>query len=223
MTSTDDTRLSLIVGAGAQGRVILDTWRQQFPSRTFAFLDDDTQLWGSDIDGAKVLGGISRLSLLEGEAVLAIGNNVVRRKLATAWKDVPIQWAKVIHPSAVVMPSASVAPGAVIFANAVVNTRASVGEHVVVNTGAIVEHDCILERFASVSPGVCMAGRVQVGEGAFLSTGATLCPRVRVGAGTVVGAGAVVVTDLPEGVLAYGVPARVVRELGPDFPWSRLL
>ena len=35
--------------------------------------------------------------------------------------------------------------------------------------------------------------------------------RVTIGAGTFIGAGAVVVADLPAGVVAYGVPARVVR------------
>jgi acetyltransferase EpsM len=93
---------------------------------------------------------------------------------------------------------------------------------VIVNTGAIVEHDCVLEDGSSLGPGACMAGRVQIGRGAFISTGVTLAPRVRVGAGTVVGAGSVVVADLPDGVLAYGVPARVVRPLG-DFDWKRLL
>jgi maltose O-acetyltransferase len=41
-----------------------------------------------------------------------------------------------------------------------------------------------------------------------------VCPGVEIGANTVVGAGGVVTRDLPEGVLALGVPARVVRSLG---------
>jgi len=34
-----------------------------------------------------------------------------------------------------------------------------------------------------------------------------------VGPGTLVGAGAVVLADLPPDVVAYGVPARVIRKL----------
>jgi len=41
---------------------------------------------------------------------------------------------------------------------------------------------------------------------------ATILPGVRIGKGTVVGAGAVVADDLPEGVVAGGVPARVLRQ-----------
>jgi len=40
-------------------------------------------------------------------------------------------------------------------------------------------------------------------------------PGVTIGANTVVGAGAVVTRDLPPGVLAVGVPARVIRSLAP--------
>jgi maltose O-acetyltransferase len=48
----------------------------------------------------------------------------------------------------------------------------------------------------------------------WLGGGVIVCPGVRIGADTVVGAGAVVTKDLPAGVLATGIPARVVRPLG---------
>ncbi len=41
-----------------------------------------------------------------------------------------------------------------------------------------------------------------------------VCPGVTIGQDTVVGAGAVVTKDLPAGVVAAGVPARVLREIG---------
>ncbi len=40
-----------------------------------------------------------------------------------------------------------------------------------------------------------------------------MCPGVTIGRDTVVGAGAVVTRDLPDGVLAVGNPARVIRQL----------
>jgi maltose O-acetyltransferase len=41
-------------------------------------------------------------------------------------------------------------------------------------------------------------------------------PGVTIGQDTVVGSGAVVTRDLPAGVVAAGVPARVLREIGED-------
>jgi maltose O-acetyltransferase len=54
---------------------------------------------------------------------------------------------------------------------------------------------------------------ITIGENAWLGGGAIVCPGVTIGANTVVGAGAVVVRDLPEGVVAVGNPARVVRHI----------
>ena len=42
---------------------------------------------------------------------------------------------------------------------------------------------------------------------------------VTIGADTVVGAGAVVLGDLPDRVVAFGVPARVVRDREPGEPY----
>jgi len=48
----------------------------------------------------------------------------------------------------------------------------------------------------------------------WLGGGVIVCPGVSIGENTVVGAGAVVTRDLPSGVVAAGVPARVIREIG---------
>ncbi len=56
----------------------------------------------------------------------------------------------------------------------------------------------------------------EVASGAWLGFRVTLLPGVRVGAGTIVAATATVTRDLPAGVLAAGVPARVRRHLEPS-------
>ena len=54
---------------------------------------------------------------------------------------------------------------------------------------------------------------IAVADNVWLGGGAIVCPGVSIGENTVVGAGAVVTRDLPGGVVAAGVPARVIREL----------
>lgn len=58
------------------------------------------------------------------------------------------------------------------------------------------------------------AAPITLGDNVWLGGGAIVCPGVTIGDDTVVGAGAVVTRDLPAGVLAAGVPARIVREIG---------
>ena len=55
---------------------------------------------------------------------------------------------------------------------------------------------------------------VRIGNNVWVGANATILPGVTIGDNTVIGAGAVVSRDLPPNVLAMGVPARVVRELG---------
>lgn len=218
----------MVVGAGAQGRVTLEVWRAAHAEARFVLLDDDAKLHGTELLDVKVVGGVALLPELcaDGcEVLIALGNNGARLALAARLEAAvkELHWGRAVHPSAIVAPSASIGAGSVVFAGAIVNTDARIGGHVVVNTGVIVEHDCVIEDGASLSPGACMGGRVHVGRGAFVSTGVTLAPRVKVGAGSVIGAGAVVTKDIPEGMLAYGVPARVVRAIDASFDWKRLL
>jgi maltose O-acetyltransferase len=57
---------------------------------------------------------------------------------------------------------------------------------------------------------------ITIADNVWLGGGVIVCPGVTIGPDTVVGAGAVVTKDLPAGVVAAGVPARVLREIGDD-------
>ncbi len=54
--------------------------------------------------------------------------------------------------------------------------------------------------------------RTVIGEGAFIGSDTMLVAPVQVGAGARTGAGSVVTRDIPDGALAYGVPARVRQD-----------
>ena len=55
---------------------------------------------------------------------------------------------------------------------------------------------------------------LSIGEGCWLGAGVIVLPGVTIGKGSVVGAGSVVTKDIPENVVALGVPCRVVRSIG---------
>ena len=52
---------------------------------------------------------------------------------------------------------------------------------------------------------------IYIGENAWIGAGAVILPGVRVGNNAVIGAGSVVTKDIPDGVVAVGVPCRVLR------------
>ncbi|KAG2492548.1 hypothetical protein HYH03_009212 [Edaphochlamys debaryana] len=102
-----------------------------------------------------------------------------------------------IHPAATLGRGLMIdhATGVVIGETAVVGDNVSLLHHVTLGgsgTGRGVRHP-------------------QIGHGVLLGAGATVLGPVVLGAGCKVGAGSVVVTDLPDHVVAVGVPARVVK------------
>ena len=54
---------------------------------------------------------------------------------------------------------------------------------------------------------------VHVGKNCWLGAGVIVMPGVSIGDGSVIGAGSVVTKDIPAGVVAYGNPCRVVRQI----------
>lgn len=208
-------------GTSGHARVVADIIRLRDEYEIFGFLDDVNPLRsGEAFCGATVLGGREQLVSLKregvGHVVFGFGDCRGRLRLSELIRDNGLELATAIHPSATLAADVSVGAGTVVAAGAVVNPGAKIGENVIVNTSASVDHDSVVEDGAHISPGAHLAGAVFVGRGAWVGIGAAVVGRTKVGAGSIIGAGAVVVDDVPEGVVAYGVPARVVRRVGPD-------
>lgn len=61
--------------------------------------------------------------------------------------------------------------------------------------------------------GLESAQEVSIAENVWIGGGAIICPGVHIGSGTTIGAGSVVVSDIPENVVAVGNPCKVIRAL----------
>lgn len=200
----------LVIGAGGHAKVVIGAI-EAGGDRVVAALDDDARRWGSTILGVRIAGPVATAPSYGVPTVIAIGGNATRARLGRAI-DVP--WATVVHPRAWVHPSVVLGPGTVVFAGAMIQPDSRLGHHCIVNTGATIDHDGALGDCVHVAPGAHLAGTVTIGEESFLGVGVAVIPGITIGARTTVGAGAAVVRDLPDGVVAVGVPARVVRPAG---------
>lgn len=64
---------------------------------------------------------------------------------------------------------------------------------------------------------------ISVGDGAWIGAGAIVLEGVTIGRGAVVAAGAVVRQDVPDGMVAAGMPARLIRSRrGPAWPHAQV-
>ena len=120
-------------------------------------------------------------------------------------------WVNAIHPMVAIAQGCQIGAGVHMMAGAVVNPDSVVGDHVHIDTRASLDHDSVLGRCASLGPTAATGGGCRIGECTAVAIGAVVVHGVTIGAHSVVGAGATVVSDLPDHVVAYGTPARVVR------------
>ncbi|MFN3691372.1 MAG: acetyltransferase [Fervidobacterium sp.] len=207
----------IMIGAGGHGKVVLST-ALEMGIEVIGILDDTPEKWNKMLLDVPILGPISLFEELKNDEVsfiIAIGDNLARKKIAMQiskrYKDV--RWATLIHPKAYVHSSAKIEQGSVVFAGAIVQPYARIGEHTIINTAAVVEHDCNVGNWVHLAPGVRLAGSVTVKDGAFLGVGSVVIPLKEIGEWTTIGAGSVVVRDIPQKSVAYGVPAKVHRSI----------
>ena len=211
-------KLVLIIGAGGHAQVVADVLlrlREAGADLTpVGYLDDDPALAGQTLLGLPVLGAIGHLSAVpHDELVVAIGENLARHRLFEALQGEGERFVVARHPSAVIAPDVQIGQGSVICAGAIVNPSSMVGDNVILNTGCTVDHHNRIGDHVHIAPGVHLGGEVIIGEGTLVGIGATVMPQRRIGKWSVVSAGSLVHTDLPDRVVAAGVPARVVRKL----------
>lgn len=203
----------LIVGAGGHGRVVLDILRAAGKHRVVGFLDADPALTGTRVHDVEVLGAMNVLPKLRGKAkaaIVAVGDNAARGQLANKLTDAGLELISAVHPTAAVSPTAKVGLNVVIAAGAVVSADALIADSVILNTGCIVDHECVVGTAAHICPAAALAGRVNIGEQAFVGLGARVIQCLTIGAKAVVGAGAVIIRDVPPGATVVGVPGRVL-------------
>jgi sugar O-acyltransferase (sialic acid O-acetyltransferase NeuD family) len=211
----------VVVGAGGFGRETLDillaSEKVTHQWRILGFVDDRLFETNEEYAGFRVLGPIDWLAeqkTPEKIAVLvAIGDNPTRMRVARKISDMGCGFATVVHPTATITGSVTLGKGVIITAGCVLTNRIRIGNHVIVSFNCTIGHDVTIEDFVNLNPGVSINGSNVVGEGAYVGSGAITIQNIRIGRWSVIGAGAVVTKDIPDYVLAVGVPAKIKKEV----------
>jgi len=205
----------IVYGAGGHSKVVIDAIIRGNEYEIIGIIDDNPSIQYQNYYGYKVIGGFDKLNdsrYKNCRIVIAIARNDIRKKLYERLEPLKYELATVIHPSAQISISASIGLGSMIMANAVINPSAQIGSNVVINTGAIVEHDCLIKDFVHIGPGARLAGSDVVGSATFIGIGASVIEFVQIGSNSIICAGSVVIRDIPDNVVAAGIPSRVVKE-----------
>ncbi len=204
----------VIYGAGGLGSQVHDILLQAGRDQVVGFLDSDAARAGATFDGVPILGGLDCIAELLARgvrhAVVAIGQNAERVRVAQELRLRGIQLVSAIHPLTSLARSATFATHLIIGPRATVCVNATVCSHAVLSAGTICDHDSHIGPGAFLHVAARLAGGVMVDALATLGVGAAVIPGRRVGAGATVDPGAVVIRDVPDCGHVSGVPAREI-------------
>ena len=208
----------VILGAGGHGRVVLECIRALGQEAVDAFLDENHELWGTEVDGVPVPGGDGLMPEVRAEGTThfivglgALGDRRLRRRLFEQGVAAQLKPLSVVHPAAICSTRASIGQGTLVGPGAIVNVGASIGKNVILNSGSIVEHDCNVSSHTHIASGACLGGGATVGSDCLIGALAVIRHGITIGEGVVVGAGSVVLRDVSHGLTVVGIPASEPR------------
>lgn len=207
------------IGAGGFGREVLDIFEADNEKRAawkiLGFIDDNPEIQGQRIRGYPVLGGVDWFSseAKNVKTVIAVGDNRVRKKIAQKVTDYGGKFCNIIHPSVIMTPHVKLGEGIIIAAGCILTNNIRIQDHAIINLDVTIGHDTVIENFVNLNPGVHINGNNRVIEGAYIGSGAVTLQNITIGKWSIVGAGAVVATDIPEKVVAVGVPAKPIKPI----------
>ncbi len=208
----------ILFGAGLHAHYCIDIIEQNQNYNIVGIIDSILPL-GMKIFDYEVIGRQEDLIELSEKynfdsGLISIGENSSRKIVYDYIMNIfpKFNFINAIHPSTIIGKNVSLGKGIVTMAGCIINTSSIIGDFCFFATGAQIEHHCVIGSFVSISAGSVLGGKVKIGNYSALTLNVTVLDRITIGENTVVGAGAVVLKDLPNNVLAYGNPAKVIRE-----------
>lgn len=139
----------LILGAGSHGQEVLEIAQQLRIFNIITFLDDDE-------NKAESFGPLSYIENLKDEyaaAVVAIGDEKVRKLYFAQLTELGYVIPTLIHPSAIVSSTAKVGVGTVVFPRAVISPGAKIGKGCIISPTAVIDRNAVLPDWTYVDIG----------------------------------------------------------------------
>ena len=124
------------------------------------------------------------------------------------------RFINVIHSGLDISKMSSLGNGVLINSKVSIAAHTHIGDFVSINRNVSIGHHTIIGDYCSINPGVNIAGNVTIGKGTTIGIGANIIDGVKIGDNTIIGAGSLVTKDLPDNVVAYGNPCKIIRDNG---------
>jgi len=127
-------------------------------------------------------------------------------------KKFNISFCSLIHPNSHLGSNVHIGEGVIVSPGTVIAPNAYLDNFCTVNRGVSIGHDAKIGKYTRIGPSVSIAGGTKIGDKCSIGIGACILDNVQIGDFTVIGAGSIVTRNVQAEVVAYGIPAKVVRK-----------
>lgn len=202
----------VVIGGGGHAKVVLDVL-QAAGREVVGFCDPSRQV-GEFLGSIPCVGDDDALPgiLASGvrSAIVALGDNVLRDRVARQVREIGFELVNAVHPSAQISSSVVLGRGIAIMPGVVINAGSVIGDNAIINTSASIDHDCRVGLSTHIAPGAHLSGYVTVGDRVLIGVGCSIGrgKTLDIGEDAIVGTGSVVVHDVPPHSIVAGNPAR---------------
>ena len=145
------------------------------------------------------------------KAIVAIGDNFIRKKVSEDLAQKGYKLINAISPKSYVSDRAILGRGVAVMPFSAIGPGTSVGDGCIINTRASIDHDCNIGFYVHIAPGSTVCGFAEIGNCSFICAGATVIDKIKIGKCCTVGAGSVVIRNLADDCIVAGVPAKNIR------------
>ncbi len=152
-------------------------------------------------------------TIIKPAVIVAIGNNIVNRRLTELFYRHQFPFFNVIHPNISVNRVVEIGRGVTIAQGTVLTCNIRIGNYSIINIGCTISHDCVIGNNVNISPGCHLAGNVVIEDDVFLGTGVTIIPKITIGKGSIIAASACIINDVPPYSMVAGVPGIIKKSV----------
>ena len=172
--------------------------------------------------GLPVLGAMDLIPILKHRSITAlyapIGANRVRVRLHEVARASGLVTPNFLHPAAVVGSDIEADSGVYVLAGSVVMPLSRLKRDVMLSASVNVAHHSILGQGVFLSTGASVGANIEIGACAYLGMASTVVTGKarRIGSDAIIGAGSVVLSDVADGAVVAGTPARPLAKMSRD-------
>lgn len=203
----------VIIGAGDVGKFVAYHFSNLSEYRLLGFLDDDKNKWGKSIADYSVLGDWTYLKRKKNiSVILGVADPLSKLKIWNNLKEITgIEFPNLIHPKCWLGGNVTFGIGNIVYPGVTINYETKVKNFITINMNCAIGHNCILNDFVSLSPGVNLGGFTEISENSFIGIGANTIQSIKIGTQCTIGGGSMIIKNIPSGSTVVGNPGRIIK------------